>query len=243
MWMGTLCLLALLSAPPPELGKWWKNSEIVKKLQLTQTQVAQIEQRFLEHQPRLAEANEQLKKREIQLNMRMRSIQVDDAKVRAQIEEVAAARAGLEKANAFMLLAMRKVLSREQWGKLEELQTVPVSAADARIPVGAGSGEEPLPEGVYTVGDGVLAPRVVYRRMPPYTQAARDAKVEGIVLLQAIVRKDRSIDSFKVLRGIGYGLDESAINTIAKDWRFEPGTMNGKPVDVRILIETSFRLY
>ena len=67
--------------------------------------------------------------------------------------------------------------------------------------------------------------------------------VEGIILLQAIVRKDGSIDSFKVLKGIGYGLDESAVNTIARDWKYEPGTRNGKPVDVRIVIETSFRLY
>jgi TonB family protein len=78
--------------------------------------------------------------------------------------------------------------------------------------------------------------------MPHYTQAARDAKAEGTVLLEAIVRKNGSIDSFKVLRSLGYGLDESALNTIKKDWKFEPGTRNGKPVDVKIVVETSFRL-
>jgi len=41
------------------------------------------------------------------------------------------------------------------------------------------------------------------------------------------------VDSFKVIRGLGYGLDESAINTIATKWRFRPGTLNGVPVTFR----------
>jgi len=51
------------------------------------------------------------------------------------------------------------------------------------------------------------------------------------------------VDSFKVIRGLGYGLDESAINTIATKWRFKPGSLNGQPVDVQATIEVSFRLY
>ena len=76
-----------------------------------------------------------------------------------------------------------------------------------------------------------------------YTEEARKAKVEGLVLIQAIVRKDGSVDSFKIVRGLGYGLDEAAINTIATKWRFRPGTYNGQPVDVQCSIEVSFRLY
>ena len=64
-----------------------------------------------------------------------------------------------------------------------------------------------------------------------------------MVFIQAIVRKDGTVDSFKVLRGLGYGLDESAINAIANKWRFKPGTLNGVPVDVIINIEISFRIY
>ena len=67
--------------------------------------------------------------------------------------------------------------------------------------------------------------------------------MEGIVLLEAIIRKDGSIDTLRVVRGLGYGLDESAINAIKKEWKFQPGTLNGQPVDVKVVIETSFRLY
>jgi TonB family protein len=103
---------------------------------------------------------------------------------------------------------------------------------------GIGSGVGP-----YVVGNGVKAPQVLFQPLPAYTEEARKARAEGIVLIQAIIRKDGTVDSFKVLRGLGYGLDESAINTIATKWRFKPGTFNGAPVDVQANIEVSFRLY
>ncbi len=103
---------------------------------------------------------------------------------------------------------------------------------------GIGSGVGP-----YVVGGGVKAPVVISQPLPPYTEEARKARAEGIVLIQAIIRRDGSVDSFKVLRGLGYGLDESAINTIATKWRFKPGTLNGVPVDVQANIEVTFRLY
>jgi protein TonB len=103
---------------------------------------------------------------------------------------------------------------------------------------GIGSGVGP-----YVVGNGVKPPEVLFQPLPAYTEEARKARAEGIVLIQAIIRKDGTVDSFKVLRGLGYGLDESAINTIATKWRFKPGTYKGAPVDVQANIEVSFRLY
>ncbi len=103
---------------------------------------------------------------------------------------------------------------------------------------GIGSGVGP-----YVVGNGVTHPVALYQPLPHYTEEARKARAEGIVLIQAVVRKDGSVDSFKILRGLGYGLDESAINTIATKWRFKPGTRNGEPVDVWANIEVTFRLY
>jgi periplasmic protein TonB len=97
--------------------------------------------------------------------------------------------------------------------------------------------------GPYVVGNGVRPPIVIVQPLPLYTEDARKARVEGIVVISAVVRKDGTVDSFRVLRGLGYGLDESAINTIATKWRFRPGTFNGQPVDVQANIEVSFRLY
>jgi TonB family protein len=93
------------------------------------------------------------------------------------------------------------------------------------------------------VGNGVKAPVVLFQPLPAYTEEARKARAEGIVVIQAVIRRDGTVDSIKVLRGLGYGLDESAIHTIADKWRFRPGTRNGEAVDVQANIEVSFRLY
>lgn len=103
---------------------------------------------------------------------------------------------------------------------------------------GIGSGIGP-----YVMGSGVKEPVALRQPLPPYTEEARKMRAEGIVLLQAVVRKDGTVDSFKVIRGLGYGLDESAIRTIASKWRFQPGTYKGKPVDVQIDIEVAFSIY
>jgi len=103
---------------------------------------------------------------------------------------------------------------------------------------GIGSGVGP-----YVVGGGVKAPIPIVQPLPAYTEEARKARAEGVVAIQAIIRRDGSVDSFKVIRGLGYGLDESAIDTIARKWRFKPGTLNGVPVDVQATIEVTFRLY
>jgi TonB family protein len=60
------------------------------------------------------------------------------------------------------------------------------------------------------------------------------------VVLQVIIRKDGTADNIQVLKGLGYGLDESAVNTISTKWRFSPGTLYGNPVDVMINIEVHF---
>ena len=62
------------------------------------------------------------------------------------------------------------------------------------------------------------------------------------MLLQAVVRKNGTVDTFKLIRGPGHGLNEAAISTIREKWRFRPATLNGRPVDSRANIEVSFRL-
>jgi TonB family protein len=100
------------------------------------------------------------------------------------------------------------------------------------------------PGRVYDSTDkGIKTPILLRMVNPAYTTEARIASVEGIVVLEAIVRKDGSVGNFKVLRSLGYGLDESAISTVNKQWKFSPGMLDGKPVDYRVNIEVAFRLY
>jgi TonB family protein len=88
----------------------------------------------------------------------------------------------------------------------------------------------------------VKAPVPLIQPLPIYTSAAFQAGIEGTMFLQIIVRKDGTADSIKVIRGLGYGLDESAAYTVAKRWRFQPGILDGNPVDVIMNISVSFTL-
>ncbi len=106
----------------PDLGAWWKNSEVVQELGLTQQQVAQIEQAFFDHRLKLIDLKAAVEREEMRLQPLIEADQVNEAQVGTQIDKVLAARAGLEKANVMMMLAMRKVLTVDQWKKLEGIR-------------------------------------------------------------------------------------------------------------------------
>ena len=83
--------------------------------------------------------------------------------------------------------------------------------------------------GVFRVGGGVSAPRVVFQPDPEYSEEARKAKYQGVCVLWLIVGPDGKPRDIKVARTLGLGLDEKAIEAV-KTWRFEPAMKDGKPV-------------
>ena len=105
---------------------------------------------------------------------------------------------------------------------------------------GAGSGMGG--GGVYTIGSGITNPQILVQTTPSYTDSAIKSKIQGIIILQAVIRRTGRVDSFKVIRALGHGLEEQAIQEIAQNWRFRPGTLHGKPVDVLATIEVQFNL-
>jgi Spy/CpxP family protein refolding chaperone len=106
---------------PRDLGAWWKNSEVVKELGLSEAQVKQIEQTFYDHRLKLIDLRADVERQETRLQPLIEADQLDEAKISAQLDLVLAARSKLEKANTMMMLSIRKVLSVEQWKKLQEL--------------------------------------------------------------------------------------------------------------------------
>ena len=95
--------------------------------------------------------------------------------------------------------------------------------------------------GVFRVGGGVTAPTLVFRVEPEYTEAARKAKYQGTVVLYAVVDSDGKVRDLKVVRALGLGLDERALDAV-KQWKFRPGMKDGRPVSVAASIEVTFRL-
>ncbi|MCE2559594.1 MAG: energy transducer TonB [Acidobacteria bacterium] len=76
---------------------------------------------------------------------------------------------------------------------------------------------------------------------PNYTEEARRARVQGVVILQAVVDAVGNVGYVKVLKGLPEGLTESAVQVV-EQWRYEPATLNGEPVPVYINLTVNFSL-
>lgn len=97
-------------------------------------------------------------------------------------------------------------------------------------------------EKVYSNCDeGIRLPRVTREVKPAYTVEAMRAKIQGRVMLQGIVGTDGIVRELEVLSTLDSGLDEQAIIAL-RQWRFQPGTLEGKPVPVMATFEMSFNL-
>jgi TonB family protein len=93
----------------------------------------------------------------------------------------------------------------------------------------------------YRVGDGVTAPKLIEKVEPQYDPKAKDAGIEGVVVLSVIISKEGVPEEIKVTESLEPGLDKNAIAAV-QQWKFEPGTKDGKPVRVYATIEVNFRL-
>ena len=114
---------------PP--GRWWNNPEMAQKIGLSADQQKKMDDIFQQSRLRLIDLNAALQKEETIMEPLMSADTPDEGKVLAQIDRVAQARAELEKANARMLLGIRRVLTPDQWKKFQ---------ADAPTPPPDGGG-------------------------------------------------------------------------------------------------------
>jgi TonB family protein len=119
------------------------------------------------------------------------------------------------------------------------LRRVAIIFAGAVVTIGLLSGQDA--DGVYKTGDGISAPKLIYKIDPSYTDVATAGKIAGTVTLQIVVGTDGLAHDIHVISGIGSGLDEQAVKAI-EQWRFDPAIKEGEPVKVRAMIEVNFRL-
>jgi periplasmic protein TonB len=106
---------------------------------------------------------------------------------------------------------------------------------------GPGMGDGP--PGIYPAGrGGVGVPEVIFSPEPGFSDEARKAKQQGVVLLLLIVGKDGHTYDIHVRQSLGMGLDEKAVEAVSR-WRFRPATLGGQPVATQIAVQVDFRLY
>jgi TonB family protein len=101
----------------------------------------------------------------------------------------------------------------------------------------------PEPDGPvrFVVGGNITEPVKISGPTPVYPEAARRARIQGVVVLECTIGKDGGVQNVKVLRGLPLGLTETAVEAVQK-WRFQPSTLNGKPVEVLYILTVRFNL-
>ena len=101
-------------------GTWWREAYWIKELNLTPDQQKKMDDAFRQNKIKLIDLTAALEKEELVLEPLVQNVSPgDEAKILAEIDRVADARAGLEKANARMLLSIRQIMTQEQWDKLQ----------------------------------------------------------------------------------------------------------------------------
>lgn len=75
---------------------------------------------------------------------------------------------------------------------------------------------------------------------PKYPPTLINEHVEGEVVVYAVIRRNGSVDSIQLVRGLDDELDKNAMNALSQ-WKFRPATRQGEPVDLEAIIHIPFR--
>lgn len=92
------------------------------------------------------------------------------------------------------------------------------------------------------ITDEITPPRLSEVATPDYTAEARKKKIEGAVTLLIVVDKKGDVVDAKVVKGLGYGLDENAVLAV-KEWKYKPAEKDGAPVAVKMEVSVDFYLH
>ena len=99
---------------------------------------------------------------------------------------------------------------------------------------------QPAAKALFVKGD-VQHPRKIKAEPPLYTEVARKERLQGIVVLQALINEEGVVEDVEVIKGLPLGLTETAMDSL-RQWTFEPATLDGKPVAVYYNLTFNFRL-
>jgi TonB family protein len=134
--------------------------------------------------------------------------------------------------------------SQRSAGSLDEAPAINATADPSQVVAIPGSSKldlaPPSPERPVRVGGDVKQPRLISSVMPIYPWAAKAGHVEGDVVVDTRISKNGSVENMKVTDG-PMMLRQAALDALRK-WRYEPSELDGKPVEVEMLITVRFRL-
>ena len=100
--------------------------------------------------------------------------------------------------------------------------------------------KKPVAE-AYEPGGAIKAPKLTHYVEPEFSSQSKEAFIEGVVKISTIVTAEGRPSESSVTHGLNAEEDKTALEAL-KQWRFQPGTKDGKPVNVRVTIEIAFHL-
>jgi periplasmic protein TonB len=109
---------------------------------------------------------------------------------------------------------------------------------DPNAPTWGSGGEGDLP---VALDARMTRPETIFRVDPRYTETARKAGRQGVVVLRATIDRTGAVTDVRLVKPLGMGLDESAISAV-RQWRFTPATMQGRPVPVFFQLTVTFTI-
>jgi len=95
--------------------------------------------------------------------------------------------------------------------------------------------------GVYHIGGGVTPPKFLHGENPEFSEQARSAKFSGRVEVYLIVDENGNPTHIRVVRGVGMGLDEKAVEAV-RTYKFQPAMIDGRPVKVDLYVAVNFQI-
>ena len=130
------------------------------------------------------------------------------------------------------LVARAAALQEQLQAVLDEMQ---VLLGDSDRSAGGSNSNEP-----FRIGDGIRSPAKIVNADPIYPPEARDARVQGVVILEATISRTGEVSDVEVLRSVPL-LDEAAVAPV-RQWRYEPTLVDGEPVSIVMTLTINFQL-
>ncbi|MGO9680372.1 MAG: TonB family protein [Candidatus Sulfotelmatobacter sp.] len=113
---------------------------------------------------------------------------------------------------------------------------------EQRPPELADTASPSAPGKLFHAGKGVTMPKPIHTQDPDFSEEARQARYQGTVTLMLIADRTGGVRNIRIVSPRGCGLDRKAVETVAT-WKFNPGTKDGEPVEVELMVEVDFHLY
>jgi TonB family protein len=121
-----------------------------------------------------------------------------------------------------------------------DIHGVPGVAPGGNGPVTA---EPVTQEGPYPLGGAIVKPEVIpsTRIKPSYTEQARKVRMQGVVIVEAVIDAQGNVTSVKVVKPLPLGLDQQAVAAV-QQWKYRPATLHGRPVAVILQLTVTFQV-